>query len=92
MNLINELKDNVDLLISLYEKEQSEAKELVARVQSLEDEVDKKTSRIKALTEKLNNLEVAKVISIQDTTTAEAKAELEKMIRQVEQCIKLLES
>ncbi len=92
MNLVNELKDNVALLISLYEKEQMDVKDLTNRVKALEDEVDKKTSRIKALTEKLNNLEVAKVISIQDTTTAEAQAELEKMIRQVEQCIKLLES
>ncbi|HCY73917.1 MAG TPA: hypothetical protein DHU75_07575 [Rikenellaceae bacterium] len=92
MDLIKELKDNVSLLISLYEKEQLDVKNLNERVKSLEDEIDAKTHRINELTKKLNNLEVAKVISLEDTTTAEAKAELEKMIRQVDQCIKLLES
>ena len=92
MDLIKELKDNVSLLISLYEKEQLDVKNLNERVKSLEDEIDAKTHRINELTKKLNNLEVAKVISLEDTTTAEAKAELEKMIRQVDQCIKLVES
>lgn len=88
--MLEEIKTNIDRLISLYENERQRADGLAAELQKCRDEFAECKARAASLESQLDNLKLQYAFSGAGDP-AEAKARITKLIREIDRCIKLLE-
>lgn len=88
--MIEDIKDAVGALISNYEKERHRADDLAARLAVSQSENADYKRQIAELTDKLRKLEIASALSGKDTSD-EAKDNINRLVRQIDACIALIE-
>ena len=88
--VINNLRENIKTLMSLLEKSKQENKYLLAEKELLAENMQEKDLEIKELTGKYNTLKLAKTISATEDEKKEAKIKINKMVREIDKCIALL--
>ena len=88
--VIDDLKKNIEFVVSLYEQERQRTGELSARLVLLESEVADLQQNAD-LKNKIGKLEIANAFAGREDTSFEAKESIDKLVRQIDQCIKLLE-
>ena len=88
--MIDDLRKDIERLVSLYENERKRGDELASSLVVSQSEVVKLKKLNAELTDKLKKLEVANALSGADTSF-EAKNSIDRLVRQIDQCIKLLE-
>ncbi len=88
--MIEDLRKNMERLVSLYENERKRGDELASSLVLSQSEVAKLKKLNAELTDKLKKLEVANALAGGDTSF-EAKNSIDRLVRQIDQCIKLLE-
>ena len=88
--MIDDLRKDIERLVSLYESERKRGDELASSLVVSQSEVVKLKKLNAELTDKLKKLEVANALAGADTSF-EAKNSIDRLVRQIDQCIKLLE-
>lgn len=89
--MLEEIKTNIEKLISLYETEKQRADALAAELEASRTELAACKAKAADLDAQIDNLRLQIAFS-GSGDPAEAKARLNKLIREIDRCIKLLES
>jgi len=89
--MLEELKDRIQKLVSLYENEKSKAEGLEVSLRSAQAEVEEYRKKVADLTRQLDNMKLKGAITSGEAASPEAKQRLEKLIREIDKCISLLE-
>lgn len=88
--VINELKNNINNIITLYKKQKEINKELSIEVNNLTNELQDFKEKFYETEKKYNNLKMAKLIESDSISSQEAKIKLNRIIREVDNCIALI--
>ena len=89
-HLINELKQNIRRLIDSLEKTKNELEQAKDENKGLELQLETYKSEYEALNKRYENLKVAKALADGDPDNQAAKQKVNKIIREVDKCIALL--
>jgi len=87
---INSLKEKVDKLKSLFENVREERDSLREKNEQCEDELVKAKKRYDELEVKYRNMQIAQVFSSNNNDNASAKNKIDKIVREIDKCIALL--
>ena len=88
--MISDLGESIQKLIALYEGERDRRRRLEAELAEKTSEADDLRKQITELTRKVNNRELAQAFTAQADNAA-ARDKIEKMIKEIDRCISLLE-
>lgn len=88
--LIDELKQNIRRLIDNLEKTKYELEQARDEYKGLEFQFDEYRNEHKALLKRYENLKVAKALADGDPDNQAAKLKINRIIREVDKCIALL--
>lgn len=87
--MLQDIRDNIRRLIALYEGERERSEALSAEIGKLKTELDESRKQNTELNRKIDNLRLSGAIF---SAPARGSGErLDKLIREVDKCIKLLE-
>ena len=89
-DLIRRLKSQVHLLMAKYSALKNEFGTVIIENQDLREQVDEKKIRIERLEQQYNTAKVATGVLANDNDNQEAKAEINKIVREIDDCIALL--
>ncbi|MBN2764220.1 MAG: hypothetical protein JXR41_14095 [Bacteroidales bacterium] len=90
-NIINELKNKIKTIISLYENQKNNNKELEDNNRELNEKLILLENKISDVEEKYENLKLARaLITPGDEGTHEAKIKVNRIVREIDKCIALL--
>ena len=88
--MLEDIKANIEKLISLYETEKQRADELQARLDKCMADVDAYKEKVIELDSQIDNLKLQYAFSGAGDP-ALAKERITKLIREIDRCLKLLE-
>lgn len=88
--MLEDIRKNIQKLISLYERERQRSDELAQRLEQSEASNAAYRQQITELNSQIDNLRLAGAF-MSGGDTSESKARLDKLIREIDKCIKLLE-
>ncbi len=88
--MIEDLRKDIERLVALYENEKKRGDDLASSLALSQSEIKELKQRNAELTDKLRKLEIANAFASKDTSF-EAKSSIDRIIRQIDQCIKLIE-
>ena len=88
--ILNSLEDKIKTLISLYEQAKGEVKELSDQNLGLKESIVFKDTEIKDLQTKCEHLKLAKLLTSGSNDVHEAKLKVNRMVREIDKCIALL--
>ncbi len=88
--LIDELKHNIRRLINSLEQTKAELVAVTEKKDSLLSELSQMKDKNEALEVRYKNLKVAKALAEGDTDNQAARQKINKIIREVDKCIALL--
>lgn len=89
--MIEDLRKDVEQLISLYESEKSRGDTLAAKLIVREAEVVKYKQQITELTKQIDRYKLADAFTSDGDKTA-AKERIDKLIKEIDKCIRLIAS
>lgn len=89
-SMLEDIKTNVERLISLYEKEKQRADALAGQLAQSEETVRSYQAQITELNGQIDNLKLSFAFSGAGDTVL-AKERIDKLVREIDKCIKLLE-
>ncbi len=89
-SMLEDIKTNVERLISLYEKEKQRADALAGQLAQSEEAVRSYQAQITELNGQIDNLKLSFAFSGAGDTVL-AKERIDKLVREIDKCIKLLE-
>jgi hypothetical protein len=88
--IITKLNDNIQELIFAYKSEKENNEKLSSELEKITNELNIYINKFKELEQKYNNLKLAKMISEEDGDEKDAKLKLTRIIREIDNCIALL--
>ena len=88
--MLEDIKNSVERLISLYEKEKQRADALAGQLAQSEEAVRSYQAQITELNGQIDNLKLSFAFSGAGDTVL-AKERIDKLVREIDKCIKLLE-
>ena len=88
--IINKLRNNIKLIISLYEEQREKNREFVTKNKELTHKITNLEDKIKDKELKYNNLKLAKSIASADDSNHDAKIKVNRIVREIDKCIALL--
>jgi len=88
--IINKLRNNIKLIISLYEEQREKNREFVTKNKELTHKITNLEDKIKDKELKYNNLKLAKAIASTDDSNHDAKIKVNRIVREIDKCIALL--
>lgn len=89
--MLEGVKKNIDMLIALYEGATAENETLRTALEKSETESKAQKQRITELEKQLDNLRLTQAFASTADGDGQAKARLDKLIREIDRCISLLE-
>ncbi|GAB4285332.1 MAG: hypothetical protein Kow0068_10680 [Marinilabiliales bacterium] len=89
----DKLKENITDLILLYERVSDDNKNLNEQLKLVQKELEEKQKKINELEEKFQSLVMAKSLSSVDEEDSDlTKKRIDRMVREIDKCIALLNS
>jgi phage shock protein A len=88
--LLREFKEKLDKLIGFHTKMKSENRLLIEEQERLKDQVNLLTLKNEELTKKIEDLKFAKSMLGADSESHEAKIKINRLVREIDKCIALL--
>lgn len=89
--IINDLKQKIGFIISLYEKEKNKAADLKQKNLELTEKIAELENNLLEVEKKYENLKIAKVLSsIPGEDVHETKLQVNRIVREIDKCIALL--
>ena len=92
INLINKLEENIRRLVEMLEEKKIELKKVSIDLQDLETKYSVLEDEYLALNDRYENLKVAKAFIDGESGDTEAKQKINKIVREIDTCIALLNS
>ena len=89
--MLEDIKSNIARLVALYEAERQRADTLAAKLSDSEQKCRQYKEQITDLNQQIDNLELMRAFQAAGDPT-ESKERIAKLIREIDRCIKLLES
>ena len=89
--MLEEIKSNIARLVALYEAERQRADTLAAKLSDSEQKCRQYKEQITDLNQQIDNLELMRAFQAAGDP-ADAKDRINKLIREIDRCIKLLEN
>lgn len=89
--MLEGIKTDIEKLIALYEAERSERVRLQSELQRCKAENKSCGKRIEDLEQQVNNLHLSEAFGVAGDGSA-AKEKIEKLIKEIDKCISLLEN
>ena len=84
------LKNNIKHILSMYEDLRETNQDLIKKNEELTAEIDKKNESIQGLENKIDVLKTAKTISISEEDKEEVRKKINKIVREIDKSIGLL--
>jgi phage shock protein A len=88
--ILSNLRHKIKSIISLYEHEREKTKSLDAEKDELKEEIKVLEIKIKELETKYNNAILAKSIISSESDAHDAKIKVNRIVREIDKCIALL--
>jgi predicted RNase H-like nuclease (RuvC/YqgF family) len=88
--LVISLKDKIFRLILLFEEEKKKNEVLLKDIELLKTQYEKKTKEVEELNQKYESLKLGKMIEISGGDVHDARIKINRIVREVDQCIALL--
>jgi TolA-binding protein len=89
-NLLIDFKGKVKQLIANHESLKQEKRQLNGKIGDLENSINQLQQENKILLQKYENLKIAKMLIASDEETKDAKSKIQKLVREIDKCIALL--
>ena len=89
--MLEGIKTDIEKLIALYEAERSERERLQAELVRCGAENESCRKRIEDLEQQVNNLHLSEAFGVDGDSSA-AKEKIERLIKEIDKCIALLEN
>ncbi len=89
-NEISNLKENIKIIITLFEELKAKYNHLNEEKIELLGNVELKNKEIEDLKQKYETLKLAKTIAASSTDSHEAKLKVNRIVREIDKCIALL--
>lgn len=88
--IFNQLKDKISRVIELYDKEKDKNDLLLKENQDLKEKVKTAQQNLDDIQTKYNKLKIAKTIMASSTNLNDARLKVNRMVREIDRCIALL--
>jgi vacuolar-type H+-ATPase subunit D/Vma8 len=89
-NLLIEFKGKVKQMIAKHEKLKQEKDQLLGKIGNLEETNQQLHQENRALEQKYENLKLGKMLVASDDGNKDAKNRIQKLVREIDKCIALL--
>lgn len=89
-NLLFDFKVKVKQIIAKQESLKQEKHQLLGKIGDLEETILQLRKENNALNQKYENLKLAKMLAATDDDTKDAKNKIQKLVREIDKCIALL--
>ena len=89
-NLLIEFKVKVKQMIAKHEKLKQEKDQLLGKIGGLEETIYQLSQEKRLLEQKYENLKLAKILVASDDDNKDAKNRIQKLVREIDKCIALL--
>ena len=89
-NLLIDFTLKVKQIIAKHEALKQEKHQLTAEIRKLEGVVNQLRQENQILDQKYNNLKLAKMLAVSDSDSKDAKGRIQKLVREIDKCIALL--
>ncbi|MBQ9185935.1 MAG: hypothetical protein IJ151_08725 [Bacteroidales bacterium] len=89
--MLEELKQNIEKLISLYEGQKAESERLSAELLQSKQTIEDLKEKNAGLERQLDNLKLTQAFSSAEGGNPAAKEKIEKLLKQLDKCIEQLE-
>ena len=89
-NLLINFELKVKQIISRHEALKQERSQLLSQIDKLEENLDQLRSENQLLQQKYENLKLAKMLVASDEENKDAKSRIQKIVREIDKCIALL--
>ncbi len=89
-DLLIEFKFKVKQLIVRHDKLKQENDQLLGKIVTLEETVQNLRQENKLLEQKYENVKMAKMLVVSDDENKDAKNRMQKLVREIDKCISLL--
>lgn len=89
-NLLIDFTLKVKQIIAKHEALKQEKHQLTAEIRKLEGDVNQLRQENQFLDQKYNNLKLAKMLAVSDSDSKDAKGRIQKLVREIDKCIALL--
>jgi chromosome segregation ATPase len=88
--MLTELKNKIGRLISLYEKAESEKQSAIQEKAKLAAIIEEKNTKIKELEKHIEQLQLANAFRVASVDRQEAKQKIGRIVREIDDCIAML--
>jgi hypothetical protein len=88
--IANVLRTNIQKLTSLYLFEKEKNSKLVEEINQLKITLDQNINKTKELEDKYSTLKMARAVESGNTDNTEAKQKINRLVREIDKCIALL--
>ncbi len=88
--IVNSLKEQISELISLYEKSKEEKESLIHEKLELLEKIENLKRDKEELDHQYNTLKLAKTFAANSDDSQEAKVKINRIVREIDKCIALL--
>ena len=89
-NLLLEFKLKVKQMIAKHENLKQEKEQLRGKIESLEETINRLRQENSLLEQKYENVKLAKMLVASDNDNKDAKSKIQKLVREIDKCIALL--
>jgi len=89
-SLILDLKENIEKLKTLNSKTSLENNELKEQIKELNSQIQEKNKVSEELNKKYESLKLAKSIAVSSGDSHDAKIKINRLVREIDKCISLL--
>ena len=89
-NLLLEFKLKVKQMIAKHENLKQEKEQLCGKIESLEETINHLRQENSLLEQKYENVKLAKMLVASDDDNKDAKSKIQKLVREIDKCIALL--
>ncbi len=89
-NLLVSVEFKVKQIVAKHESLKEEKRQLLEKTKNLEESLDQLRKENQVLEQKYENLKLAKMLSASEDETKDAKSRIQKIVREIDKCIALL--
>jgi len=89
--MLNNLRQQISKLIALYEAEKTERIKLQIELEKYNRQSESYRTQITELEKQIDNLKLTKAFMADGTDNAEARKKIDKLMKEIDRCISLME-
>ena len=89
-NLLEDFRAKVKMMIAKHESLKQEKRQLVDKMGELEKTIGSLREENRLMQQKYENLKLARMLNVSDVESKDAKNRIQKLVREIDKCIALL--